>query len=570
MITPCSKCHKRHGRNHDSDGSSGTSIKKPAASQSARRALMLMASLLAAASASPQLEAPLGVGPANANKRSLAVTEHEIFAMDAEREGGERRIQTVEDTDHGHEGDHEDEIELHIFEAHDEDHTEEGEVHAEEGEHGEDEHEDHDEGEEHGDHDEEEHEGNHEGETEDEHDHDGHDHEKEDHDELHSTEFSEINNQEATSSKPWGAVIGATLLVNCAALTGLLLMVLPVMRRGMLTSTSDSKSHGKLIDIIIPSFAVGALMATTVFLVVPEALHLIEGAHASHEEGEVDDHDGHNHRFLQEEEGNAEGVTAAKLGCGILGGFLLPVFLSIFFHRDDEVEEEDSALPVDEEECRSCMEEKDVESGAVPQDRGDVISTAVVIQSNDSASVHDADESVNGSKEEVQGPPIEPIAVKTKTFINYRLGASILIGDAFHNFADGLFIGAAFLGCSWATAMSITAVSLFHELAQELADFILLTRYVGLSVFQACSLNFASGLSVCLGGITILAAKPSDEAIGIILAFAGGVYTNIAACESMPRVESSIKDRSDRALTFFSIILGAVPIGLILLDHKHC
>ena len=87
-----------------------------------------MASLLAAASASPQLEAPLGVGPANANKRSLAVTEREIFAMDAEREGGARRIQTVEDTDHGHEGDHEDEIELHIFEAHDEDHAEEGEV----------------------------------------------------------------------------------------------------------------------------------------------------------------------------------------------------------------------------------------------------------------------------------------------------------------------------------------------------------------------------------------------------------------------------------------------------------
>jgi zinc transporter ZupT len=404
---------------------------------------------------------------------------------------------------------------------------------------------------------------------------------------------SELNNQEATSFKPWGHVIGATLLVNCAALTGLLLLLLPAMRKGLI-ATSEGESHGKWLDIIIPSFAVGALMATTVFLVVPEALHHIEGAHGI-ESGD-EDHSGHGHRLLQDEhddheEDNAEGVNAAKLGCGILGGFLLPIFLSILFHRDEKAEEDESALPADEEECASCMGDEDVENGAAPQDRGSIsaavviatktktfengaapqdrgsISAAVVISPNDSA-VYDADASVDTFKD--KGPPVDPIATKTKTFIDYRLGSSILIGDAFHNFADGLFIGAAFLSCSWATAFSITAITLFHEMAQELADFILLTRFVGLSVFQAASLNFVSGLWVCLGGIIVLAAKPSDEAIGIMLAFAGGVYINIAACESLPRVERSIKDRNDRALTFFSIIVGTIPIGLILLDHKHC
>jgi zinc transporter ZupT len=212
-----------------------------------------------------------------------------------------------------------------------------------------------------------------------------------------------------------------------------------------------------------------------------------------------------------------------------LGGFLLPIFLSILFHRDEEAEEDDSALPADEEECASCMGDEDVENGAAPQDRGS-ISAAVVISPNDSA-VYDADASVDTFKD--KGPPVEPIATKTKTFIDYRLGASILIGDAFHNFADGLFIGAAFLSCSWATAFSITAITLFHEMAQELADFILLTRFVGLSVFQAASLNFVSGLWVCLGGIIVLAAKPSDEAIGIMLAFAGGVYIKGVAANSV-------------------------------------
>jgi zinc transporter ZupT len=274
--------------------------------------------------------------------------------------------------------------------------------------------------------------------------------------------------------------------------------------------------------------------------------------------------DGHDHG-----NDNAEGIAFAKWGCGILGGFLLPVFLSILFHNH-EIDEDESALPMDEDECKSCQAENDIESKAFPHDQGHV-STAVVVANISSDSVIDADDEVQGTgHEQFQGESTEPIHTVTKTFINHRLGASILIGDAFHNFADGLFIGAAFLSCSFATALSITAVSLFHELAGELADFILLTRYVGFTPTQACVLNFTSGLAVCLGGITVLATQPSDEAIGILLAIAGGVYINIAACESMPRIDASSKERKDSALTLLSLIIGTIPIGLILLDHKHC
>jgi zinc transporter ZupT len=392
--------------------------------------------------------------------------------------------------------------------------------------------------------------------------------------------FSEsITSREEAASKPWGPVILATFIVNCAALTGLLLLLSPAIRKGLLArSSGESYSHGKLIDIVIPSFAVGALMATAFFLVLPEALHLIEGSHSAEEGGGADDHSGHNHRSLQDGDDhddhgndNAEGIAFAKWGCGILGGFLLPVFLSILFHNH-EIDEDESALPMDEDECKSCQAENDIESKAVPHDQGHV-STAVVVANISSDSVIDADDEVQvqgTGHEQFQGESTEPIHTVTKTFINHRLGASILIGDAFHNFADGLFIGAAFLSCSWATALSITAVSLFHELAGELADFILLTRYVGFTPTQACVLNFTSGLAVCLGGITVLATQPSDEAIGILLAIAGGVYINIAACESMPRIDASSKERKDSALTLLSLIIGTIPIGLILLDHKHC
>lgn len=375
---------------------------------------------------------------------------------------------------------------------------------------------------------------------------------------MHS-EF--ITNKEAAGErKPWGIVLSATLLVNFATVTGLLLLLVPTVRMGLLgkTQSGTTQHHGKLLDIVIPSFAVGALLATAIFLVLPEAMHLTSGVHL--ETGREYHSD------------NEEGIAAAKLGCGFLGGFFLPMLFSIFFHHE-EVEKEDNAALLDEEECKSC-EERDAKFG------GDGIGNTaitglhdVVLVDSNSGSNYDADEEIPVGNHEGnfrEESSLEPITAKTKIVYNYGLAASILIGDAFCNFADGIFIGAAFLGCSWATAFSITAVSLLHELPQELADFVILTRYVGLSVTKACILNFVTGLSVCLGGIIVLAAKPSDEAVGIVLAIAGGVYVNIAACETFPRVEQAIKGRCDRALTFLMIIVGTIPIGLVLLKHEHC
>lgn len=383
---------------------------------------------------------------------------------------------------------------------------------------------------------------------------------------------SETLSSNEEGHKPWGPVIGATLLVNLATLSGLLLLVVPSIRKGLLSKSSgDSQSRGKIIDILIPSFAVGALLATAVFLVLPEALHLIEGGH--HDEG-GDDHDEHDHRVLQdahEDHGNSEGEAFAKWGCGILGGFLLPPFLALFFpHGQMKSAEEDSAI-VSEDECQSCKDNEPRE--AVP--------TAVIVRSGDSVSVHDADEEApvnnivnQGSTpepiEESEEADIDPIAAQVKSLIDYRLITTVVVGDFFCNFADGLFIGAAFLGCSYATAVSITMIALFHEIPQELADFIILTRYAGLSMVKACTLNFVTGLAVCIGGLLVFAVKPSDEAVGVILAIAAGVYFNLAAVESMPRVAHYTKDTTDKALSLFSIIIGTIPLGLILLDHKHC
>mmetsp|Transcript_5429 Transcript_5429/g.12358 ORF Transcript_5429/g.12358 Transcript_5429/m.12358 type:complete len:619 (-) Transcript_5429:188-2044(-) len=455
----------------------------------------------------------------------------------------------------------------------------------------------------------------------DEH-HDDHDEHNDDpNDEFHTTSSTQDSYQE--KAKPWGYVILATLIVNLASLTGLLLLLIPAIHRGYLnfqgldSQAADGKK-GRLFDVCIPAFAVGALMATAFFLVMPEALHLIEGKHSDESGDEHSDHrvlaeeDGHdNHEDHMEEEGqtdahadhndspNSESLVAAKFGVAVLGEFLLPMLFGLAFHRHSpssnistervstpllDVDDDHDAVASrklsvvtgDDEGCDCCTKENDdVETGVVVREVVDAdrpLPETIVLNVSEGSTSPPPSQAINNAEEEKHVEEVqtqsEPLA--TKVHIDYRLISSVIVGDAFCNFVDGLFVGAAFLSCSWATTLSILLVTLFHELPQELADFLLLTRYAGLSTSKACIVNFGSGLIVTLGGVVVLAGDTSDEIVGVILAMAGGCYINIAACETVPRIEQHVHSLADRVAMVFSFIIGTVPIGLVLLKHEHC
>ena len=160
--------------------------------------------------------------------------------------------------------------------------------------------------------------------------------------------------------------------------------------------------------------------------------------------------------------------------------------------------------------------------------------------------------------------------VEVKTSIDIPLALSILIGDALHNFCDGVFIGVAFSLCDASVAWTIMFVTLYHEIAQELADYFLLTKHAGLTPFRALLCNFLAGLSVLLGGLLVLAVDFTELSIGILLAMASGVYLNIAATECMPRVMHVVSTTGERLLLLVMFLVGAVPVGLTLINHSHC
>ena len=106
---------------------------------------------------------------------------------------------------------------------------------------------------------------------------------------------------------------------------------------------------------------------------------------------------------------------------------------------------------------------------------------------------------------------------------------------------------------------------------QEISDFVLTDPKQGaLKPFTAIAFNFISGLSVLIGVIVILEQDLSNLDTGMILVYRGGIYLQIAASECMPRIYKAATSVQLRFIGIFAFFLGALAIGLVLLDHKHC
>lgn len=154
-----------------------------------------------------------------------------------------------------------------------------------------------------------------------------------------------------------------------------------------------------------------------------------------------------------------------------------------------------------------------------------------------------------------------------------RVFSGIIVGDFLHNFVDGIFIATGFMLCDGTVGWTITAATIYHEIAQEISDYLVLTDpYQGnLKPWKALVFNFVSGMSVLLGAIVMLAQGEEDTlAMGLVLAFSGGVYVQIGAAECMPRAQENAKTTVMRVTAIAFFLLGTLLIGTVLFYHEHC
>jgi zinc transporter ZupT len=413
---------------------------------------------------------------------------------------------------------------------------------------------------------------------------------------------------EVHSDKPWGDVIAGSLIINLVTFSGVILTsTVSCFNRIRGTSKGDAAAFWSMMHrIAIPSFAGGALLATVVFLLIPEAFELLQ--HAAEEKA---DHS--TEVYVEGEETHEnEGGAQWRFGVALLCGFLFPILVGTVFPSPDtsacekclneQKSEEKSASSLSAVELALLESERgEDEDRADPEAVTRTGSPPVLVRFEsltltiddgcDSGECHHhhENEHVAGDNKEAgvvndhQRPQSqkveEPLAKEdaAATFkhhqgssINWGLATSILLGDGFHNFTDGIFLGNAFVLCSRDIAYTMVATTVYHELAQEIADFALLTHHCGMSTRQALTYNFLSGFSVMLGAVLIVALELSDMITGSLLSVSAGVYIYIAATECIPRIQAAHKNATDTLTFLICFTIGAVPIGLVLLNHGHC
>lgn len=142
-------------------------------------------------------------------------------------------------------------------------------------------------------------------------------------------------------------------------------------------------------------------------------------------------------------------------------------------------------------------------------------------------------------------------------------GHLILIGDAVHNFVDGVLIAAAFLTdvhLGIVTAIAVAA----HEIPQEVGDFAILL-HSGFSRLKALVFNILSSLTTVVGGVlAYFSLSMMQAALPYVLAVAASSFIYIAVADLIP----GLHKRLEPHVTLQQIVLIACGVLLIYTTHS--
>lgn len=134
----------------------------------------------------------------------------------------------------------------------------------------------------------------------------------------------------------------------------------------------------------------------------------------------------------------------------------------------------------------------------------------------------------------------------------------IIIGDAIHNFIDGMVIAVSFLVSPALGVTTATAV-LAHELPQEIGDFSILI-HGGMSRRRTALWNVLGALVSPLGAIAALTISQANVQLEMpLLGLSAGMFIYIAAADLIPEIQRA-KKLSTTIIQLFLLLLGILAI----------
>ncbi|XP_063851557.1 metal cation symporter ZIP14-like isoform X1 [Scylla paramamosain] len=320
-------------------------------------------------------------------------------------------------------------------------------------------------------------------------------------------------------SEVWGYGILFVTLISGCSLAGV--SVLPLMAH---------KFYQQLLTLLV-GLAVGSLAASSLFHLIPQAFKL----------NVKDEH----HGYL---------FVSLFVLVGVWGFFMVERIIKIIITHQAR-KEKGNFPPGQSDQDILCNNMKDVpavEQGKVPP----------VVSVNGAVSLGKAEESITpqsscgpddvdliyASQRQVIrasfGHNERPDKASAHTHaLEFRQGQDsvirtvawmIIFGDGFHNFIDGVSIGAAFSE-SILTGISISLAVMCEELPHELGDFAVLLN-AGMTMKQAVSYNFLSATTCYLGLFLGILLGEFTQDNTAVFAVAAGMFLYIALVDMVPEM----------------------------------
>jgi len=144
-----------------------------------------------------------------------------------------------------------------------------------------------------------------------------------------------------------------------------------------------------------------------------------------------------------------------------------------------------------------------------------------------------------------------------------RSGMMILIGNAVHNFCDGIVIAAAFIaGESLGIATTLAIVA--HAVPQQVGDFAVLL-HSGFARAKSFAYNVAAGVATLAGALAAYGALADmQQVLPVVLAIAAASLLYVAVADLIP----SLHRRSEPIETAKQMAWIVLGVGIIAITHQ--
>ena len=150
-----------------------------------------------------------------------------------------------------------------------------------------------------------------------------------------------------------------------------------------------------------------------------------------------------------------------------------------------------------------------------------------------------------------------------------RSGMMIVVGDAVHNFVDGLLIAAAFMQSTELgviTALAIVA----HEIPQEVGDFMILL-HSGYSRAKALAMNLLSSAATLVGGVLgYFTLRAVEQWVPVLLGVVAASMIYVAVADLIPGLHKRPELRATASqLLLIGLGIGSIALVRLLLAGAH-